>query len=53
MKVILIILGSMLVGYWGLYAGERNPAARPLLFQIIGPIALIIGIALLIIGFNY
>ena len=49
MNSILIIIGVVLLGFWGIYVGKPD-YARPLDFNTTGPIALIIGIILLIIG---
>ena len=51
MSTFLIIVGFILVGYWGFFTGKDTPN-QPLNFRSIGPKALTIGVVLLIIGFS-
>lgn len=51
MSAILILVGFLCVGFWGFYIGKTQ-AFQPLDFKTTGPIALIVGIILLVIGFS-
>ena len=49
MNAICITLGLLGIAYWGIFAG-KTPINQPMDYQTYGPIALIGGIVLLVIG---